>query len=103
MTEYPVASWFETRGNLLMVAHHEDLGPHPEEAPTGRANARPMTGSAPSRRMKPLNWKMLYRNGALTGLFALQTQDVIHEVIGFIGRDDEIWHAGVTGPEKHFQ
>src|SRR6266700_462183 len=24
-----------------------------EEAPTGRANARPMTGSAPSRRMKP--------------------------------------------------
>ena len=27
-------------------------------APTGRANARPMTGSAPSRRMKPPNWKM---------------------------------------------
>src|SRR6202011_1487966 len=29
------------------------LGPHPEEAPTGRANARPMINSAPSRRMRP--------------------------------------------------
>src|ERR1700729_4150019 len=30
-------------------------GPHPEEPPTGRANARPMTGSAASRRMDATN------------------------------------------------
>ena len=41
------ATWFEMRGVAAAPQHR---GPHREEAPTGRANARPMTGSAPSRR-----------------------------------------------------
>ena len=56
-----MASWFSRRcetspgdARCCRAPQHEDLKPHPEEAPTGRANARPMISSAPSRRMKPL-------------------------------------------------
>jgi hypothetical protein len=44
-----VASWPETRGVAALLTMRI-YWTYPEEAPTGRANARPM---APSRRMKP--------------------------------------------------
>ena len=34
---------------------------------------------------------------------ALQAQDIADEVIGLIGRDDEIGHAAMAGLEGHFQ
>src|SRR5512140_2706408 len=33
----------------------------------------------------------------------LEAQDVSHDVVGFIGLKDEIWHVAVTRLEKHLQ
>ena len=39
----------------------------------------------------------------VNGLFALQAQDIVDEVIGLRGRDDEVGHVAMAGLKEHFQ
>ena len=38
----------------------------------------------------------------VNGLIALQAQDIVDEVIGLRGRDDEVGHVAMAGLKEHF-
>ena len=40
---------------------------------------------------------------AMGGLIALQAQDIVDEVIGLRGRDDEVGHVAMAGLKEHFK